>query len=401
MKILQINTVYPQGSTGKIAEGIHNLCMEQGIDCTVAYRYHSSRVIPTDAKAISSYLDCHIHNRLYRWTMMQGCFSYFKTKKFLRWVKNYQPDIIHLHNIHGSYINHRLLFRYLKKHQQSVVWTLHDCWAFTGGCAYYDMAKCEKWKTECSKCPQRCGLLDTSKWMHKLKKSWFTGIQNMVLVANSKWTAQQAQTSYLKDYPIRVIYNGINLSVFQPTDNAFRQHYNLEGKKIVLGVAFDWGTRKGLDVFIELSKRLPESYKIVLVGTNDSIDQELPKNILSIHRTQDAQELAEIYTAADLFVNPTREESFGLVNIEALACGTPGITFRTGGSPEWYDDRCGLVVDKDDIDTLEREIVRVCETKSYDESSCMEFAKRFNMYDRYQEYIDLYKEILRDRATTS
>ena len=401
MKILQINSVYPQGSTGKIAEGIHNLCVEQGIECTVAYRYHESRDIPTDTKTISSYLDCHIHNRLYRWTMLQGCFSYFKTKKFLRWVKKYQPDIIHLHNIHGSYINHRLLFHYLKNHQQSVVWTLHDCWPFTGWCAHYDGVKCEKWKTECSKCPQCCGLLDNSKWMHKLKKAWFTGIQNMVLVANSKWTAQQAQMSYLKDYPTRVIYNGIDLSVFQPTENTFRQRYNLEGKKIVLGVAFDWGTRKGLDVFIELSKRLPESYKIVLVGTNDSIDQELPKNILSIHRTQDAQELAEIYTAADLFVNPTREESFGLVNIEALACGTPGITFRTGGSPECYDDRCGLVVDKDDIDTLEREIVRVCETKSYDESSCMEFAKRFNMYDRYQEYIDLYKEILRDRATTS
>ena len=175
----------------------------------------------------------------------------------------------------------------------------------------------------------------------------------------------------------------------------------LQNKKIVLGVAFDWGMRKGLDVFIELSKRLPESYKIVLVGTNDLIDQSLPKNILSIHRTQNVQELAEIYAAADVFVNPTREEAFGLVNIESLACGTPGITFRTGGSPECYDDCCGIVVDKDDINALEREIVRVCETKPYDESSCMEFAKQFNMYDRYQEYIDLYKEILRDRATTS
>ena len=392
MKILQINTVYPQGSTGKIAKGIHDLCVSQGIECKTAYRYKVTEQSPEDSVTVSSYLDCHIHNRLVRWTMLQGFFSSLKTRKFLRWVKKYDPEIVHLHNIHGSYINHRLLFKYLKKHQKKVVWTLHDCWTVTGGCAYYDMVKCEKWKTVCNKCPQRGKYLDTSKFMHLHKRKWFGDVPNMTLVANSIWTAEQAGMSYMNQYPIKVIYNGIDLSIFKPTESDFRAKYGLKNKKIVLGVAFDWGIRKGLDVFVELSKRLSDEYQIVLVGTNDQIDSALPSNIISIHRTQNQQELAEIYTAADVFANPTREEAFGLVNVEALACGTPGVTFRTGGSPECYDDTCGVVVEKNDIDAMEREIRHICEAHPYDIDSCIKFAQRFDMYDRYREYIDLYQE---------
>ena len=279
-----------------------------------------------------------------------------------------------------------------------MIWTLHDCWTFTGGCAYYDMVECSKWKTQCYQCPQKNGFFDGSKIMHKNKKKWFSKLDNVTLVANSKWTAEQAKMSYMKQYPIKVIYNGIDLSVFKPTQSDFRKQYGLENKIIVLGVAFDWGVRKGLDVFIELSKRLPEQYRIVLIGTNDSIDCQLPNNILSIHRTNDQYELAKIYTAADVFVNPTREEAFGLVNIEALACGTPGVTFSTGGSPECYDDTCGVIVAKDDIDSMEREIIRICNNRLYDSDSCVRYAQNFNMYDRYKEYVDLYKEILNERS---
>ena len=393
MKVLQINTVYPRGSTGKIAQGIHDLCVEQGIECVIAHRFKEDNNSSKDTIAVSSYLDCHIHNRLACWTMLQGCFSYFKTRKFLRWVKEYNPDVVHLHNIHGSFINHKLLFWYLKKYNPKVLWTLHDCWGFTGGCAYYDMVECNKWKNACCSCPQKTGFLDTSKFMHKRKKAWFSGVPNMTLIANSEWTAMQASLSFMKQYPIKVIYNGIDLSVFQPTKSDFRIRYGLEDKKIVLGVAFDWGKRKGLDVFVELSKRLPKEYKIILVGTNENIDQQLPDSVLSIHRTQNQRELAEIYTAADVFVNPTREEAFGLVNIEALACGTPGVTFRTGGSPECYDETCGIVIDKNDIDAMEYEIRRICETKPYDLNACVKFAKNYDMRTRYQEYVDLYKEI--------
>lgn len=391
MKVLQINTVYPHGSTGKIANGIHDLCIKQGIECITAYRYEPSGNILVDTKTISSYLDCHIHNRLSTWTMMQGCFSYFKTRSFLRWVKDYDPDVIHLHNIHGSYINHKLFFKYLKKYKRKVLWTLHDCWSLTGGCPYYDMVDCDKWKTLCYSCPQKTGHIDGSKIMHQRKKKWFSGVPNMTLVANSEWTASQVKMSYMKQYPVKVIYNGLDFSVFKPTDSDFRQHYGLENKKIVLGVAFGWGPRKGLDVFIQLARRLPDEYKIVLVGTNEHVDKQLPDNVLSIHRTQNQCELARIYTAADVFVNPTREEAFGLVNIEALACGTPGVTFRTGGSPECYDITCGVVVEKNDIDAMEREIRRICDSKPYDMEACLNFAHRFDMYNKYQEYIDLYK----------
>ena len=392
MKVLQINTVYPQGSTGKIAEGIHNLCIVQGLECMTAYRYEDSDISPLDSITVSSYLDCHIHNRLARWTMYQGCFSYWKTRKFLRWVKKYDPDVVHLHNIHGSFINHKLLFCYLKKYSPKVIWTLHDCWTITGGFAHYDMVGCTKWKTMCSSCLQKTGFWDSSTLMHKCKKKWFSGISNMTLVANSEWTAEQAKASYMKQYPVKVIYNGIDLSVFRPTKSDFRQKYGLEDKKIVLGVAFGWNMRKGLDVFIELSKRLSDDYKIVLVGTNEQVDQLLTDNILSIHRTQNQHELAEIYTAADVFVNPTREEAFGLVNIEALACGTPGVTFRTGGSPECYDATCGVVVEKNDIIAMEREIRYICEKKPYSVSDCRCFVEKYDMYDCYQKYIDLYKE---------
>ena len=392
MRVLQINTLYPQGSTGKIAAGIHELCKEQTIESKVAYRYETAPCSLEDTITISSYFDCHLHNRLASWTMLQGCFSYWKTRRFLRWVRAYDPHIVHLHNIHGSYINHGLLFRYLKKHSVPVIWTLHDCWTVTGGCANYDMVQCEKWKTGCFRCPQKTGFLDCSSRMHKRKQTWFSGVKDMTLVANSHWTAHQVKQSFMKQYPVRVIYNGIDLSVFQPTEGDFRKRYGLEGKYLVLGVAFGWGIRKGLDIFQLLAKRLPENYRIVLVGTNEQTDRQLPENIVSIHRTQNQQELAEIYTAADVFANPTREEAFGLVNIEALACGTPGVTFQTGGSPECYDETCGVVVPKDDVDAMEREIRRICETRPYEKERCIAFARNFDMYDRYREYIGLYKE---------
>lgn len=394
MKILQINTVYPNGSTGKIAKGIHDLCSEQGIECVTAYRYAENAEIIKDTCTVSSYLDCHIHNRLASLTMLQGIFSYFKTRTFLKWVDNYNPDIIHLHNIHGSYINHRLLFNYIKSKNIKTVWTLHDCWALTGCCPYFDMIGCDRWRTECHHCPQKKkNQIDFSKTMHKLKKKWFSGVDNIHIVANSKWTAELAKQSYLDSYPIKTIYNGIDRTVFTPTTGDFAQRYNCAGKHIVLAVAFDWGKRKGLDVIAELSKLLDDNYQIVIVGTNEAVDKSLPDNIISIHRTDNQKQLAEIYSAADVFINPTREEAFGLVNVEALACGTPVITFNTGGSPEGIDESCGTVVEKNDIVSMKNEIVRICADKPYSHEKCVERAKQFDMRDKYFEYVELYKEL--------
>lgn len=216
----------------------------------------------------------------------------------------------------------------------------------------------------------------------------------MTIVTPSQWLADLVKVSYLKDYPVKVIYNGIDLTIFKPTESNFRERYGIPAeKKILLGVAFGWGKRKGLDVFMELANRLDkETYQIILVGTDDAVDAQLSKSIISIHRTQDQRELAEIYTAADLFVNPTREEVLGLVNVEALACGTPVITFKSGGSPECIDETCGSVVACDDVDKLEIEIMRICSDNPYSKEACLERAKAFDMNERFDEYIKLYEE---------
>jgi glycosyltransferase involved in cell wall biosynthesis len=228
--------------------------------------------------------------------------------------------------------------------------------------------------------------------MYNLKEKWFCGVNDLTIITPSQWLADLTRESFLKDYPVKVINNGIDLSVFRPRASDFRRKYHCDDKYLLLGVAFDWGIRKGLDVFVELAGRLPENYQIVLVGTDEKVDKQLPDNIISIHRTQDQTELAEIYTAADLFVNPTREEVLGLVNIEALACGTPVLTFRTGGSPECIDEMCGSVVDCDDTDALEKEIVRICTQKPYSLDACLDRAKEFDMNERFEEYVKLYEK---------
>ena len=396
MKVLQINTVYPKGSTGKIAKGIHDVCAEHGIECKTAYRYSEKNDNFSDTFTVSSWWDTHIHNRLARVTLFQGMFSKRKTKAFLRQVDKYAPDIIHVHNVHGNYIYIPALFEYMSSRNIKTVWTLHDCWSFTGNCPHFEFINCKKWQTECSNCPiykNKVNQKAVTKMFH-LKKKYFGRAHNMTIVTPSEWLAGLVKQSFLGGYPVKVINNGIDLSVFKPTDSDFREKRACQNKHILLGVAFGWGYKKGLDVFVELSKRLTSEYQIVLVGTDDDIDKQLSGNIISIHRTNNQAELAEIYTAADLFVQPTREDTYPTVNIESLACGTPIVTFRTGGSPEIVDDTCGSVIDVDNIDAMEREIIRICEEKPYSKEDCILRASRFDMKKRFEEYVDLYKALL-------
>ena len=229
--------------------------------------------------------------------------------------------------------------------------------------------------------------------MYDKKRKLFTGL-DMTIVTPSQWLADLVKRSFLKEYPVQVIHNGINLQIFRPTQSDFRAQNKFENKKIVLGVSFGWDERKGLDVFLSLAQRLPEEYQIVLVGTDGQVDKLLPKNICSIHRTQNQQELAEIYASADVFVNPTREDNYPTVNMEALACGTPMLTFRTGGSPETLDKTCGSVVACDDIDALEKEILRICTDKPYTEAACLERAKEFDQNERFKEYLKIYERVI-------
>ena len=233
--------------------------------------------------------------------------------------------------------------------------------------------------------------------MWKKKKKWFTNVDNLYLVTPSVWLSNMVKQSFLKNKATRVVNNGIDLGIFKPTESDFREKHSISSeKKIILGVAFGWTERKGIDVFLRLSKMLdPDLYQVVLVGTNENVDRKLPNDIISIHRTSDQIELAKIYTAADVFVNPTREENFPTVNIEALACGTPVITFDTGGSPEIVDKTCGSVVPVDDLTALEKEIAHVCKFQPYSKEACLRRARLYDKNERIEEYTNLFKELTR------
>ena len=401
MRIAEINMMN-SGSTGKIMFGIAEIARKNGDDVWTFSPRNYQKAKKNECLEIKghnyfgSVTENKMHLRISQVTGLHGCFSWFGTKDLLRMLDEIQPDIVHLHNLHNWTINLPMLFRYIKKHNISVVWTLHDCWSFTGKCPYFTAVKCNRWKTGCFDCPQvrqypQC-FVDQTRLMWRLKKRWFSGVKNLTVVTPSQWLAGLVRQSFLKDYPVQVINNGIDLSVFNPTPSDFRKRNKIaDDKYLLLGVAFGWGVRKGLDVFIDLSKRLGDEYQIVLVGTDSAVDAQLPENIISIHKTQNQKELAEIYSAADLFVNPTREENYPTVNMESIACGTPVLTFRTGGSPEIVDYTCGNVVDCDDIDAMEREIRRIASNCPYTKEQCIAKAKSYDMNLKFEEYVKLYE----------
>lgn len=398
MKVLQINSVCGVGSTGRIATDLYKVMKENGIESKIAFGIGNAENIPQeDAFKFGNKFDYYVHNAVSRITDRAGFYSKINTLKLLKFIKSYEPDIIHIHTIHGFYINIEILFKFLKEYKKPVIWTLHDCWSFTGHCAHFDLIGCTKWKTQCYNCPIHReypkSFTDNSRHMYKLKKQLFTGVENLTIVTPSQWLADLVKQSFLKDHAIRIINNGINLDVFKPIENDIKIKYQCENKYLILGVAFGWGKKKGLDIFIELSKRLDENkYKIMLVGTDEHIEKDLPDNIISIHRTKNQNELAKIYSAADLFVNPTREDTYPTVNMESLACGTPVLTFNTGGSPEIIDETCGMVVEKDDIDSMYNEIINICENNVFAKEMCLRKSRMFDKNEKYRNYIELYKK---------
>ncbi len=391
-----INTT-PYGSVARIAIETAELAEKIGIEIRLAFGYSSH---PLKSKYVvyktSSFFSAVVDMLLHRVTGLMGVFSIYKTWRFIRAVEKYDPDIVHLHNLHG-FINIGILMNYIKRHNKPVIWTFHDCWAFTGHCVHFDYIKCEKWKTECQDCPLYKDFpkayVDNSRRMYNMKKKWFCGLDDVTLVSPSEWMATKLRASFLSGYAVKVINNGINLDVFNIHKSDFRERYHIGNKFVLLGVAFGWGNKKGLDVFIELSRRLSAEYKIVLVGTNAESDKKLPPEIISIHTTQNQQELSDIYCAADLFVNLTREDTFPTVNIEAIACGTPIVTFNTGGSPEIIDDTCGYVIEQDNIKELVDRIQHVKEYRPFTRDACRIRALQFNKDKKFEEYIKLYNTI--------
>ena len=399
MKVAQINMV-SNGSTGTIMLQIGDIVKKHGGEVitystyAVGKQYQRPPAAPTGHTYYGSPFGNLLHLILAQFTGKNGFFSRFSTWKLLKDLARFSPDIVHLHNLHSAYLNLPMLFGWLKKHNVQVVWTFHDCWPMTAKCPYFDMCGCEKWLTGCHDCEQLALYpkvrVDRTAWLWKKRKALFTSLNRLTIVTPSKWLAEQVKRSYFSKTKLCVIPNGIDLQVFHPMESTFRKEYHCEDKFILLGVANPFCRRKGLDVFIELAGRLEASYQIVLVGTSEEIDKTLPSGIISIHRTENARKLAEIYSAADLFVNPTREETFGLVNVEALACGTPVLTFRTGGSPETVDEKSGWVVDCDDVDAMEAAINDIRYHRRFSKADCIARAKNFDKEAKFFEYYSLY-----------
>lgn len=396
MRIVEIN-ICDYGSTGKIMLQAADTARRAGHTVYTYSRkwFDSGKNTPTHTYFGYAWENA-LHQIISRIFGLEGSGSYFGTKKLLRELSRISPDIIHLHNIHGWYINYRLLFKYIKKHNIKTFWTLHDCWPFTGHCPHFGISECTKWQSGCKHCPSHReypqSAVDNSRLMFRRKKKYFLGVPDMTLITPSRWLAGLVGISFMKDYRTRVINNGIDLDIFKPTESNFREEHDCKDKLILLGVAFGWSNKKGLDVFAALSETLDERYKIVLVGVSDDVTKVLPENIICIKKTKNQTELAQIYTAADVFVNPTREDNYPTVNMEALACGTPVVTFNTGGSPEIPDESCGSVVKIGDVEALRREIISACEGKRFSEEACISRAEGFDKKKRFEEYVALYEE---------
>jgi putative colanic acid biosynthesis glycosyltransferase len=397
VRVLQINSVCGIGSTGRIATDIHHMLIEKGHESYIAY----GREFPNNcdnAIKIGTKFDNYSHVALTRVYDKHGFGSVKATKNFISKINELNPDIIHLHNIHGYYINVEILFDYLKKADKPIIWTLHDCWAFTGHCSHFDYIGCERWKTGCYECPEKTSypssiLVDRSKENFLKKKELFTGLKKMKIVTPSNWLEELMCESFLGEYPIKVINNGIDIDIFKPTNSNFRDKYQLNGKYMILGVANMWGVRKGFDYFIELSKQINEEDVIVMVGLTEAQKKALPKNIIGITKTNSVKELAEIYTAADVFINPTLEDNFPTTNLEALACGIPVITFNTGGSVESIEYPYGYVVEKGNTTQL---LEKIDQLKGIDKSIISTVSREkvetvYNKKHRFNEYIDLYE----------
>ena len=393
MKVLQINSVYGRGSTGRIAADIHQLLLDKGHDSYVAYGRYD--VEGNDhAIKIGNKRDNYAHILKTRVFDLHGFGSKNSTQAFIEKMRALDPDIIHLHNIHGYYLNIELLFNYLKEVNKPVIWTLHDCWSFTGHCAYFDYSGCQCWQGK--KCTEKHSypasfVFNNSIHNYEKKKELFTGLKDLTIITPSKWLKELVEQSFLKEYPVKVINNGINLEVFKPVASDFKLKNKIEDKILLLGVANVWEERKGLNYFFELSKKLPEKYHILLVGLSEKQISELPNNMHGITNTKDIHELAELYSVADIFINPTLEDNFPTTNLESLACGTPLVTFDTGGSPEAIDDVTGMTVEKANVDELYKAIINF-DFDKYSSTNARKRAEEFSKEKMLHSYLTIYTQ---------
>ena len=405
-RLLQINPVVRVStSTGRIMQEIGELAMQNGWESYVAYskgrdgiRTCASHTIP-----IGNKWDTWMHGLETRLLDRHGLASVSVTYDFIKHLKEISPDIVHIHNIHGYFLNYPVLFEYLSKSGIPVVWTVHDCWLYTGHCYYYSYIQCNKWESGCGDCPQKRKFpaswwLDRSARNYQDKREAFTSMPHdkLTIVPVSDWIRGEMSRSFLKGYPFRVIHNGIDTEVFTVYGaEEVKRKYGWQGKHVLLGVASIWSEEKGLPDFIKLAQQLRDDEMIVLVGVTEEQKSQLPQNVYGIRRTENIRELAQLYSAADVFVNPTWQDNYPTVNLEAIACGTPVVTYRTGGSVEAVTEDTGFIVEQGDVKGL-LDAVRVIEQygKHYYVDRCRKYAlANFRKEDRYADYLNLYEEL--------
>lgn len=396
-----INSVSGYGSTGSICTDIASVLENQGHDCYIAYGQLTS--LYKKSFKIGTVLENHLHNVQSRLFGKQGYYTKEGTKKLVDFIRDFNPDVIHLHNLHGNYLNLEILFDYLIEVQKPVVWTLHDCWAFTGKCSHYTDVQCYKWQTHCNHCPQvqkypPSLFFDQSESMFSDKKKWFTALDNLTIIPVSQWLAAEVSSSFLNKYPVKKIYNWVDHSVFKPTlDPMFASTYNLDPHKFsVLLVSASWNKADvKFEDALKLASILPDEMQLILIGKVES-KQMLPKNIVHIDYLNGNEALAKAYSFADVYVHLSTEDTFGKVIAEAMSCGTPAIVYNSTACPEIVGENCGYIVEKRDLKAVFQKIEIINKTgKGFYSEYCRDFViDNFDFQENINRTISIYTENL-------
>lgn len=404
--LLQINIEVNSGSTGRIAEQIGKVAIDNGFESYITYargyNQSQSKVIKIGNKFSILF---HLLKTRLLGDHLNG--SRYATLRLIKQIKTINPDIIHLHQMHGYYLNIPVLFNFLKELNKPIIWTLHDCWAFTGHCSYFTLVGCDKWKTECNNCPQskkypKSLIFDKSKSEFYQKDKLINSFNNITFVGVSDWVANLAKFSFLSKKRITSIFNCIDLKIFNPKNNKFDiiTKYGLEkNKKFLIASGTTWIKSKGLDDYILLAELLPSDYQIILVGINESISKNIPSKIKCIKRTENQIELAELYSTAEILLCLSYQESFGLTPIEAMACGTPSIVYNNTALKEIVTDKTGIKVETGDLNAVIEAIKHISENgKEFYFQNCLQRANEiYDMNKNYLNYINLYDELLKSK----
>lgn len=399
MRILTLNTYCGTGSTGRLSVEIADYAAKHGAETIIGF---GTGAVPSHAEVyalrIGGPLGRKWHGALRKALDMEGYGSLCATRRLIAFCREYKPDLIHLHNLHGCYLNHRLLFGFLKRSGLPVVWTLHDCWAFTGHCAYYDYVACTRWQTGCSHCPQRTGYpvrawVDGCARNYRRRRKLFTSLDRLALVTPCAWLKEQVGASFLKAVPTQVIYNGVNRNLFQPTAGDLRRRHGIGARYLALAVASEWEERKGPQFLAPLAEALGPAYQVVALGMTEAQIATLPAGVMGVPATASTAELAQWYSAADCLINPTLEDNMPMVNLEALACGTPVVAFATGGCPEAIDESCGAIVPKGDVQAMAKAVRSIAPRKAELTEACLRRSTLFDSEGCAAAYYRLYQEM--------